>query len=77
MTTTPDRAFFDIYLDAWNAHNSAAVASHMADDAVYEDVALGRMRHGPSEIALFVEEATGSSSDFRFEVVSLFTAGND
>ena len=29
----------------------------MADDAIYEDVALGRVLHGPSEIASFVEEA--------------------
>ena len=35
------------------------------------------MLHGPSEIASFVEEATRSSSDFRFESVSLFTVGND
>jgi steroid delta-isomerase-like uncharacterized protein len=69
--------FFDEYLAAWNAHDPEAVARHMADDAVYEDVALGRVLHGPSEIASFVEEATRSSSDFRFEVVSLFTAGND
>jgi steroid delta-isomerase-like uncharacterized protein len=77
MMVILDRAFFDIYLDAWNAHDPTAVASHMADDAIYEDVALGRVLHGPSEIASFVEEATRSSSDFRFEVVSLFTAGND
>lgn len=77
MMGTLDRAFFDTYLAAWNAHDSAAVARHMADDAVYEDVALGRVLHGPSEIASFVEEATTSSSDFRFEVVSLFSAGND
>ena len=74
---TVNVAFFDAYLDAWNAHDAAAVARHMADDAIYEDVALGRVLHGPSEIASFVEEATTSSSDFRFEVVSLFTAGND
>ena len=49
----------------------------MADAAIYEDVALGRVLHGPSEIAAFVEEATRSSSDFRFEEVSLFTAGSD
>ena len=55
MTSSPDRAFFDSYLAAWNAHDSAAVASHMADDAIYEDVALGRELHGPSEIASFVE----------------------
>ena len=77
MTATPDRSFLDSYLAAWNAHDSAAVAHHMADDAIYEDVALGRVLHGPSEIASFVVEATRSSSDFRFEVVSLFRAGND
>jgi len=74
MATT-DRGFFDGYLDAWNAHDPAAVARYMADDAIYEDVALGRVLHGPSEIAAFVEEATRASSDFRFEEVSLFTAG--
>ena len=41
MMGTVDRAFLDSYLAAWNAHDSAAVARHMADDAVYEDVALG------------------------------------
>jgi steroid delta-isomerase-like uncharacterized protein len=72
-----DRTFFDTYLAAWNAHDSSGVARHMAADAVYEDVALGRVLRGPSEIASFVEEATRSSSDFRFENVSLFTAGSD
>ena len=77
MMVTENRAFLDRYLDAWNAHDPAAVARHMADGAIYEDVALGRVLHGPSEIAKFVEEATRSSSDFRFEVVSLFTAGSN
>jgi steroid delta-isomerase-like uncharacterized protein len=77
MMDTADRTFLDSYLAAWNAHDSAAVARHMADDAIYEDVALRRLLHGPSEIASFVEEATRSSSDFRFEMVSLFTTGND
>ena len=77
MMVTANRAFLDRYLDAWNAHDPAAVARHMADGAIYEDVALGRVLHGPSEIAKFVEEATKSSSDFRFEVVSLFTVGSN
>ena len=76
MVTT-ERAFFEEYLVAWNAHDPAAVARYMADDAIYEDVALGRVLHGPSEIAAFVEEATRASSDFRFEEVSLFSAGSD
>ena len=77
MMATTDREFFDGYLDAWNAHDPAAVARYMAEGAIYEDVALGRVLHGPSEIAKFVEEATRASSDFRFEEVSLFRAGSD
>ena len=77
MMVSPNRAFLDRYLDAWNAHDPAAVARHMADGAVYEDVALGRVLHGPAEVAKFVEEATRSSSDFRFEVVSVLTAGSN
>jgi steroid delta-isomerase-like uncharacterized protein len=76
MTTT-QKDFFADYLAAWNAHDPAAVARYMADDAVYEDVALGRVLHGPSEIASFVKEATRISSDFRFEEVSMFTVGSD
>ena len=75
MMATTDREFFDGYLDAWNAHDPAAVARYMAEDAVYEDVALGRVLHGPPAIAAFVEEATKASSNFRFEEVSLFIAG--
>jgi steroid delta-isomerase-like uncharacterized protein len=77
VIATTDRAFFAGYLDAWNAHDPAAVAHYMADDAIYEDVALARVLHGPPAIAGFVEEATKASSDFRFEQVSLFTAGAD
>ena len=76
MTTT-QKDFFADYLAAWNAHDPAAVARYMADDAVYEDVALGRVLHGPLEIAAFVKEATRISSDFRFEEVSMFTVGSD
>ena len=77
MTLIATRNFLDRYLDAWNAHDPAGVARHMADGAIYEDVALGRVLHGPSEIAKFVKEATRSSSDFRFEVVSVLTAGSN
>ena len=77
MMLIATRNLLDRYLDAWNAHDPAGVARHMADGAIYEDVALGRVLHGPSEIAKFVEEATRASSDFRFEEVSLFSAGSD
>ena len=76
MVTT-HKTFFDEYLEAWNAHDPVRVAGFMANGAIYEDVALKRVLHGPAEIAGFVKEATKSSSDFRFEQVSLFISGSD
>ena len=55
MMGTADRPVLDSYLAAWNLHDSAAVARHMADDAIHEDVALARVLHGPPEIRQIVE----------------------
>ena len=56
------------YLDAWNAHDSAAVTSFMADDAVYQDFALGERFEGVVAVRAFIDAmATTFSSDYRFE----------
>ena len=52
MMLIATRNLLDRYLDAWNAHDPAGVARHMADGAVYEDVALGRVpRRIPKRVA--------------------------
>ena len=56
------------YLDAWNAHDSAAVTAFMADDVVYQDNALGERLEGVAAVCAFVEAMqTEFSSDYRFE----------
>lgn len=56
------------YLDAWNAHDAAAVTSFMADDVVYQDFALGERVEGVAAVRAFVEGMeTSFSSDYRFE----------
>ena len=56
------------YLDAWNAHDSAAVTSFWADDGVYQDFALGERVEGAADVRAFVDAMeTGFSSDYRFE----------
>jgi steroid delta-isomerase-like uncharacterized protein len=65
------------YLDAWNAHDGAAVASYMADGAVYEDVALNETHTGRKDIADFVDRmAPELSTDYRFEPVSFQQSGD-
>lgn len=70
------KEFFDRYLQAWNDHDGAAAAAHMAEDAVYEDVAAARVCHGREEIARWVAEGVGFSSDLHFEDVSFFYFGS-
>ena len=56
------------YLDAWSAHDSAAVTSFWADDGVYQDFALGERFEGVAAIRAFIEALeTTFSSDYRFE----------
>jgi steroid delta-isomerase-like uncharacterized protein len=61
------------YLAAWNTRNGERVAEWMADDATYEDVALGQVHEGRESIIAFVDGMTGFSSDYRFEPVSDFS----
>ncbi len=70
------RELFDRYLQAWNEHDGPAVAGYMAEDAVYEDVAAGQVRRGREEIAGWVAEGAGFSSDLRFQEVSFFYLGS-
>jgi steroid delta-isomerase-like uncharacterized protein len=61
------------YLAAWNTRDGRRVAEWMAEDATYEDVALGQTYAGREAIIAFVDGMTGFSSDYRFESVSEFS----
>lgn len=71
-----DPKFFDHYFAAWNRHDPVGVARHVADNCVFEDVAMNQIVRGPSEMAEFVAGATASSSDLHFEMCSLLSSGD-
>jgi steroid delta-isomerase-like uncharacterized protein len=64
------------YLDAWNSHDGAKVAAFMAQDATYEDLALGVVHDGREAIKAFVDEAEQFSKDYRFTSVSEQASGD-
>ena len=72
LTAPALEEFFDRYLRAWNDHDGPSAAACMAADAVYEDVAAGRVMHGRDEIGDWVAEGASFSSDLRFDKVSFF-----
>jgi len=70
-------SWWEPYLDAWNAHDGAAVAAFMAEDGSYEDVALGKVHTGREDIAGWIDGMAGEfSSDYRFEPVSWVENGS-
>jgi steroid delta-isomerase-like uncharacterized protein len=68
-----NKVWLQHYLAAWNTRDGQRVAEWMADDATYEDVALGQTRTGRQAITAFVDGMTGFSTDYRFESVSEFS----
>jgi steroid delta-isomerase-like uncharacterized protein len=64
----PERLFNDV-LAAWNSHDGRRLANLMADDGIYEDVAVGRVMD-PAAVVDFVARTHTLSSDYKIEWVS-------
>jgi steroid delta-isomerase-like uncharacterized protein len=58
------------YFDACNSHDGNRVASFMADDVFYEDLALGQVYEGKAAVAAFVQRSDTFSKDYKFVSVS-------
>ena len=69
-------SWMDDYLEAWNSHDGETVAAFMADDVVYEDLALGQVHKGRTAVIAFVQTSDHFSSDHRFISISQQTSGD-
>lgn len=63
------------YLEAWNSHDPANVGAYMANDATYEDLAVGVVHEGREAIEAFVNTTHQFSEDYRFTLVSQQQSG--
>lgn len=64
-------------LDAWNDRDGDAILSHLAEDVVYRDVALGERFDDPDAVRLFAEAMVESfSTDYRFTLGQMVSAGD-
>jgi steroid delta-isomerase-like uncharacterized protein len=69
------------YLDAWNSHDPAAVASFFAAGALYDDRGAGETATGPEAIRAHAASVIEAFPDLHFELVRAahgedFTAGH-
>lgn len=60
------------YIAAWLARDIEAVVSFFVEDCIYEDVALGALNRGKSEVRTFVQATLTAIPDFKIEAKSVF-----
>jgi steroid delta-isomerase-like uncharacterized protein len=63
------------YAAAWRAHDIERVVGLFTDDAVYEDVPLGRVNRGRGELRAFLVETFQTFPDYAIELTAAFVAG--
>jgi steroid delta-isomerase-like uncharacterized protein len=68
--------FFDDYLAGWNSPDGTRLASLIAEEWTYEDVAVGRVMRA-DEVVEFIARIRSWSADFVVELVSMQRDGND
>ena len=75
MEANPDQ-LYKKYIAAWLAHDTEAVVSFFAEGCVYEDLALGALNRGKSEVRAFVQATLAAIPDFTIEPKSVFATAD-
>ncbi|MDQ6690465.1 MAG: ester cyclase [Gemmatimonadota bacterium] len=60
----------EAYVRAWNQHDSAALDTIMAPDAIHEDIAQNYRGKGAKEIKTFMRGVIGAEPDFKWAVTN-------
>lgn len=63
------------YVAAWSAHDTEAIMAFFTEDCVYEDVALGAISRGRTEVRAFVQATLAAVPDFTIKPRSFFANG--
>src|SRR5689334_7800091 len=76
MTTSASARFIEEWAAAWSSPTKGKqLLSLLTDDCVYEDVTMGVVNHGKTEVANFYTLVFGAFPDFKIELTTHFVAG--
>ena len=68
-------AVVEAYINAWNAHDSAAIDSLLAPDVVHEDIAQNFRHQGKAKVVEFMGETMATQPDFKLQVTTSIEDG--
>jgi steroid delta-isomerase-like uncharacterized protein len=69
------KAVVEAYVRAWNQHDSAALDTIMAPDAIHEDIAQNYRGKGANEVKTFMRGVIGAEPDFKWTVTNSIEDG--
>jgi steroid delta-isomerase-like uncharacterized protein len=68
-------AVVDAYIRAWNAHDSAAIDSLIAPNAIHEDLAQNFRGQGSAKIVGFMRQILAAEPDFKWQITNSIEDG--
>ena len=69
------KAFVQAYIDAWNKHDSVAIDTLLAPDAIHEDFAQNFRGRGSAAIGKFMRGHVAVQPDFNWQVTNSIEEG--
>ena len=70
-----DKAVVNAYVRAWNRHDTVAIDTLLAADAIHEDYAQNFRGKGPKEVVAFMRNVTTSQPDYKWTVTNSIEEG--
>jgi len=64
------KAVVQAYVRAWNQHDSVAIDTLLAPDAIHEDLAQNFRGKGSAEVVKFMRQHIASQPDFKWQVTN-------
>jgi steroid delta-isomerase-like uncharacterized protein len=71
------KAIVQAYVDAWNRHDSVAIDTLLAPNAVHEDFAQNFRGRGSAQIVKFMRQTVVTQPDFKWEVTNSIEEGRE
>jgi steroid delta-isomerase-like uncharacterized protein len=69
------RAVVEAYVSAWNRHDSLALDTLMASDAVHTDIAQNFQGRGPAQTKEFMRMIISTEPDFQWRLTKVIESG--
>jgi steroid delta-isomerase-like uncharacterized protein len=71
------QAIVQAYVDAWNRHDSTAIDTLLAPNAIHEDIAQNFRGQGSAQIIAFMRKTIAAEPDFKWQVTNSIEEGRE